>query len=107
MKNTKDYSELIRERINYLNKGNSLEVAVEGRYTNLIIRKSDGFMYMRLDKANQYNAPLSLESYGYLDKPNAIIAELVKKFGFKSSDNDLEDIVTLTAPMKERHCIAW
>jgi hypothetical protein len=85
---------------------NELSLAVEGRFTNLRIWKSKDKVYMRLDRANQYSAPLSEKSFGYLNNPPAEIKELLK-FGFESSIENIPAIIELTKNLKERQCISW
>ena len=67
----------IEERITSINKGNTLELAIEGKFTNLRIwtgrskSVSEGgvvdTVYIRLDRANQYSVPLRNETFAYLE----------------------------------------
>ena len=83
-----------------------LSLKVEGKFTNLRIWISDGGIYMRLDRANQYSAPLCEKSYNYLEKDNKIIKEL-SNMGFPTNINNLKKIEGLIACMEQRDCIAW
>ncbi len=94
-----------------------LEFAVEGKYTNLRVWCGhDGpqshkhlidTVFMRLDRANHYSAPLQPDSYKYLEKPNLIIRGLAYKFGFKSPISDAEEILSSLQTLNHRACIAW
>lgn len=104
------------ERLQYLKDGKTLSLAVEGKYTNIRIWfgrlhapvNPDNTMcvYMRLDCANQYSAPISDKSFAYLNNPDTPVKELVQ-FGFPANAEHLETIVRITKDMKERECIAW
>lgn len=105
------------KRLSDLRKGYEVSLAIEGKYTNLRIwtgRDENGkhppenhdTVFMRLDRANHYSAPLSSESYSYLEKPNEVIDKLLK-FGFKCDINSVHNIIELTLSLKERACIAW
>ncbi len=95
----------------------SLELAIEGRFTNLIIWVSDEKcmaegggdkkVYMRLDCANQYNVPLSENKVlNYLEKPTEAMKSLIK-FGFISNIECLDEILEITKDMVIRPCISW
>ncbi len=107
----------ISDRLGKLILGNEISLAVEGRFTNLRIwtgKDTNGkhtfdqhdTVYMRLDRANQFSAPLSETSFGYLETQQETIKELLK-FGFKSSLSNLTEILELTKKMKYRDCIEW
>lgn len=106
----------LEERINHVLGGNELSLAIEGRYTNLRIWKSrlhpkfnpddsDG-VYMRLDRANQYSAPLSPETLKYIENENSPVHQLAE-FGFPTSIENLRKILEITENMPIRECIAW
>ena len=94
----------------------NLELAVEGRFTNLQIWISnekcmaegggDKKIFMRLDCANHYSAPLREDSANYLEKPHQAITKLLK-FGFISSIECLDEILEITKDMVIRPCISW
>jgi len=94
----------------------SLELAIEGRFTNLIIWVSDEKclaegggdkkIYMRLDCANHYSAPLREETANYLEKPHEAITKLLK-YGFISDIECLDEILEITKDMVIRPCISW
>lgn len=101
-------------RLEQLNKGNELWLAIEGRFTNLRIWKSrihpkvnpdntEG-IYMRLDCAKQYSVPLSKETFAYLQNPHPALKELVK-FYFPTSVDNLQEILEITKDLIIRHNI--
>lgn len=105
------------ERIEAINKGFELWLAVEGRHTNLRIWKSRLYpkvnpdntegIFMRLDKANAYSAPLSEKTAKYLVTDNEIINKL-SKFTFPTSIDNLQNILDLTKDMSiRRDIVAW
>ena len=112
MENLKTY----QERLSHINKNKQLTLAVEGKSTNLIIRissskpKVESFVidtvYMRLDRFQAYFACLNEGSYNYLEKENSVIKSLLQ-FGFSTSLSNLETILTLTMPLKQRELINW
>lgn len=97
------------QRKKTLLKRYELELAIEGRFTNLRIWLSkDEKIRFRLDKANSYSAPLKDETVRYLNKHNPIITTLNERFGFDGATiNDIDTIVELTKEMKLRPCIQW
>ncbi len=107
----------ISERLKRLKDGNTLTLAIEGRFTNLVIwtgKDANGkhepsthdTIYMRLDRANQYNATLSEETFKYLDNAETPVKDLVQ-FGFKSSIENLAEILEITKSMKYRELVEW
>lgn len=83
-----------------------LHLAVEGRFTNLRIWTDDTSVYMRLDKLNDYSAPLNEESVKYLHSNNKAIDRLLA-YGFKSSIDNLQNILDITAKLPYRMCNEW
>jgi hypothetical protein len=122
----KDFTEVIATRLRRFNEGNEIQLAIEGRFTNLRIWKSnnkieresiynpvaesapisDAKVYMRLDRANQYSVPLNQETIGYLEKEHPIIKELLQ-FGFESDVTNIDKVLEITAPLKDRAIIIW
>jgi hypothetical protein len=122
----KDFTEVIATRLRRFNEGSEIQLAIEGRFTNLRIWKtvrtikrnsiynpvtelepiSDGKVYMRLDKAKQFSVPLEERTVAYLEKEHPIIAELLQ-FGFESDVQNIERILEITAPLKDRNIIIW
>lgn len=93
-----------------LNGNGEVELAIEGRTTNLRIwsTKHDNNIYMRLDKYNNYSACLSDKSVDYLDKPHPAVIKLNELFGFNgATKDDIETIVEITKKMVYRECIEW
>ena len=107
----------LEDRVKAINSGQELWLAIEGRYTNLRIWKSrlhapinpdntEG-IFMRLDKANNYSTPLSVETHGYLDNQNSPVSQLVK-FDFPTSIDNLNEILEITKNMIiRRDIVAW
>jgi len=106
----------IEQRISCLN-GGQLTLGIEGRFTNLRIwtgcnkagrhpRSEHTEVWMRLDCANQYNAPLNDETYKYLDDKDKVIEKLLK-FGFMSPISNLDEILEITKDLKWRELVAW
>lgn len=95
----------IDERIKHINDGCDLWLAIEGRYTNLRIWKgrlhapihndNTQGIYMRLDRANQYSVPLSVETLNYLENEKSCVHQL-GKFSFPVSVDNLEEIINIT-----------
>jgi hypothetical protein len=97
----------IPERIKLLNEIKSeLQLAIEGKFTNLRIFTGKNSIFMRLDKCNAYSVPLHSENVMYLKKPHATIQKLLK-FGFESSISNLTEILEITKDMKYRQCCEW
>jgi hypothetical protein len=108
----------IEERKVELYKKREINLAVEGKSTNL--RLWIGFdgtvaenkinppntIFMRLDKMNEFDAPLSSDCYGYLMRENKALLELLR-FGFKSSIENLDEILKITENLKEREKNNW
>ena len=63
-------------------------------------------VYMRLDKYQQYSAPLNEETYNYLEDKEGIIKQLLP-FGFSSSIDNLERILEILKPLKETKQKDW
>lgn len=94
----------------------TLELAVEGRFTNLKIwvgdekcladGGGDKKVYMRLDCANSYSVPLEEEILSYLKNPSEAMKNLVN-FGFISDIECLDEILEITKDMCIRPCISW
>lgn len=88
-------------------KGKTLSLAVEGRYTNLLIWTRDGNLYMRLDKFKQYSIPLSEKSYQYLNLKFLKKDILKFKFGQKFTNDILVEVINITKDLKEREPLHW
>jgi len=107
----------IPERKNDLLAGNEVELAIEGRFTNLRIFASiktekrpcnDNKIRFRLDKGNQYSVPLNNETIEYLDKEHATVKKLNELFGFDSATlEDADQILEITKDMISRQSIEW
>lgn len=101
----------LEDRYNTLLNGNGeLSLAIEGRFTNLRIwsTKHDNLIYMRLDRANNYSAPLREDTLNYLDKPNNAVIKLSELFGFNGATKaDIKTIIDITKDMAYRDCIEW
>lgn len=106
----------IEERLNKLKNGSEVHLAIEGRYTNLRIFtgkdangkhhfNSHDTVYLRLDKANEYSAPLDNETINYLINISKVAPLL--EFGFKSNISNLVEILSITESFKDRDCISW
>lgn len=105
------------ERLNEIQKGNSLWLGIEGRYTNLRIWKgrvhapnnpdnTEG-IYMRLDKANAYSAPLSADSLKYIENKSSSVHKL-EKFSFPCSVESLPEILEITKDLIiRRDIVEW
>jgi hypothetical protein len=105
------------ERIKHINDGAELWLAIEGRFTNLIIWRSrihapinpdnsEG-IYMRLDKANNYSVPLSVDKLNYIENDKSCVHEL-GKFDFPTSVDNLEEIINITQKLIVRmDVVAW
>lgn len=100
---------LFNERLEFFEKykKSELVLGIEGKFTNLRIWISDGYVYMRLDRANQYSVPLSVDKVSYLEKDHPIIQKLAEEYGFKTSIDNLETIIKLTIKMKQRDLVEW
>ena len=107
----------IDERINHINDGADLWLAIEGRYTNLRIWKgrihpksnSDNTeaIYMRLDRANQYSVPLSVETLTYIENDKSCVHQL-NKFSFPTSIDNLKEIIEITESLiVRRDVVGW
>jgi len=101
----------MKNRLDTLLSGNGeLELAIEGRFTNLRIWKSkkEDIICIRIDKGKQYSVTLSDKSVGYLEKPNEAVTKLNKLYGFNGARvKDILNIIEITKGMKLRQCIAW
>lgn len=105
------------ERKNQLLAGNEVELAIEGRFTNLRIFASiktdkrpmnDNKVRFRLDRANQYSAPLKDDSVAYLDKEHSAINKLNELYGFEGATlEDVDAILEIVKDMKTRPCVEW
>jgi hypothetical protein len=111
------FNTTLQERLDKLFAGNELCLAIEDRDTNLRIwigsdeagkhnPKDADTVFMRLDKADNYSATLSEESHAYLNNQDTPVKDLIK-FGFKSSINNLHEILNTTIQMPERDLAAW
>ena len=105
------------ERVKDVNNGYELWLGIEGRYTNLRIWKSrlnpvfnrDGSInpdksegiFMRLDKAHSYSAPVSEKTLGYIQDEKSIVHKLAK-FEFPTSVENLNEIIEITKSLKIR-----
>lgn len=105
MKDTLEYRKNL-----LLNNIDEVELAIEGRTTNLRIftSKHDKKICFRLDKYNNYGAPLCAETLLYLDKPHPIVTKLNELYGFnRATIEDIDTILELTKDMKFRECLLW
>jgi hypothetical protein len=110
MKKTKLSDSLSNRKDTLLNGTGEVELAIEGRFTNLRIwrSKNDVHIYMRLDRANHYSTPLSDDSIGYLDKSHPVITKLNELYGFnRATIDDIDNIIQLTKDMVFRACVEW
>ncbi len=107
----------INERLHHIRQGNELSLAIEGRFTNIRIwsgKNANGVynpnehdtIFIRLDCAHQYSAPLSDKSYNYLKLPNKTIEQLLI-FGFTCDISNLETILSITKDLKYRQLTQW
>ena len=100
----------IQNRKNTLLAFNEVELAIEGRFTNLriFLCNKDNKVRFRLDKYNQYSCPLSNESVAYLDRDNEVVSQLNRLYGFeKATIEDIDTILELTSKMVNRPCLSW
>lgn len=96
-----------------LKKSKKIELAVEGKYTNIIIwledkGRYDG-IYIRLDKGKQYSVPL-YNNIKYLETDNALNNKnLIKlsEMGFPIDLSKLDEVCELIKNFKKRNCIEW
>jgi hypothetical protein len=110
MKKTNIVDSLDYRKDKLLNGSGEVELAIEGKFTNLRIwsTKHDNNIYMRLDRANQYSAPLSNDTINYLDKPHPAVNKLNELFGFNgATKDDIDTIIEITKKMVYRQCIVW
>ena len=98
----------IKERKELLLSGKDLSLAIEGRYTNLKCWLSDGIIYFRIDRYNQYFVTLDDEFIQYLNKPHKAVTELNKLYGFNGATiEDVDNILEITKDMKYREIMPW
>jgi hypothetical protein len=105
------------ERKKTLLEGNEIELAIEGRFTNLRIFASipkesrplnDGKVRFRLDRANQYSVPLKDDTIVYLEKEHAAISKLNELYGFEGATlEDIDNILEIVKDMVSRQCVEW
>jgi hypothetical protein len=107
----------VDERIKFVNEGYELWLGIEGRYTNLRIWKSrlhakvnpentEG-IFMRLDKANSYSAPVNENNLGYIQDEKSVVHKLAK-FEFPTSVENLNEIIEITKSLKiRRDIVEW
>ena len=110
------YQRTVEQRLEEINKGYTLELAIEDRFTNLRIWKSrihapinpdnTEAIYMRLDRCNCYSVPLSVDTHKYLENSETPVKELTK-FSFPTSIDNLNEIIEITKGMVVRHCKEW
>lgn len=112
-----NYTDIIKERLSILESEKELQLAIEGRTTNLRIFtgknengkysfKEHNTVYLRLDKFQNYSAPLKEDTFNYLENKDTPVKQLLK-FGFSSSINNLPEILEITKGMKIRECLQW
>lgn len=105
------------ERKTKINEGYELWLGIEERFTNLRIWKSrihpkinpdnTEAIYMRLDKANAYSAPLSKETLKYINDETSPV-HLLSKFDFPTSVENLDEILTIVEKLKVRtNVVQW
>ena len=100
----------ILKRKETLLKGSKISLAVEERFTNLIIwiGKKEDAIYMRLDKANNYSVPFKKERLDYLNKEHKTLKELLEFFVFgETSVSEIDKVLEITKDMKYRECVSW
>ena len=93
-----------------LNSFSEISLAIEDRFTNLRIwlGKKDGKIYIRLDKANNYSTPLSLDRINYLNNEHKAINKLLKFYVFGETEIDqIDKVLDITKNMDYRECIVW
>ena len=94
-----------------------LWLGIEGKYTNLRIWKgrihpknnSDDTeaIYMRLDKANAYSAPLYKESLQYIENKKSCVYQLAK-FECPTALETLDEILEITKGLSIRkNIVVW
>jgi len=98
------------ERKDHILNRNDLVLAIEGRFTNLLIYKGskDNTVHLRLDKAFNYWAHLSTERLKYLEKDHPVIETLNALYGgCDATTDDLDNILIITKNMKNRSLVQW
>ncbi len=98
------------ERKDHILKRGTLTLAIEGRFTNLLIYKGSkcNNVFFRLDKAYNYWASLCTERLQYLEKDHPVIETLNSLYGFcNATIDDLDNILIITKNMKNRDLIEW
>lgn len=104
-----DELDTIEKRKEYILKYNELNLLIKGEgYTNLRIlpSKKDNIIYFRIDKAGNFDYPMSEIKYLENDHPELNI--LCDKYGFdKATIDDIDDILEITKDMKETKKHTW
>jgi hypothetical protein len=107
----------MEEKIDIINSGQELWLAIEGGFTNLRIWKArihpkinpdniEG-IYMRLDKANEYSVPLSENTVNYINNEDSPVYKLAK-FTFPTSVDNLDEILEITKKLPIRkNIVNW
>ncbi len=102
----KDKPTKLDNRRDIIESGKELQLAVEGRDTNLRIWKSSDGIYMRLDIYKQTSAPLNDKTVRMVDDTKSPIYKLAG-LGFPTAKSNLDKILRLTANMRERKVKGW
>ena len=109
--------ESIDERVAIINNGTTLWLGIEGKTTNLRIWKdrlhakcnpdnTEG-IYVRLEKANEYSTPLSVEKLNYIENDKSPVHQL-GKFDFPTNVENLNEIIELTLKLTIRkNIVSW
>jgi len=97
----------VNKRMAVLSQGKELQLAIEGKGTNLRIWTRGESVLMRLDIYKQSSVPLHTSACDYLEKPNDVIYKLAHGFGFTSSVNNVSRILEITKGLKERAVKEW
>lgn len=103
----------IIERKQYLEAGNELQLAIEGKDTNLRIWVSntgnggegEKAVFIRLDQFEAYSCPLNLETVQRVENP--AIHNLAKWYTFPCSLSDLDRVMGIVGKLKERKVKPW
>lgn len=102
----------MEKRKEVLLNGGRIVLAIEGRYTNLVISPNckNGFCF-RVDKLKEYNAPLP-KAIDYIENRDLYsfkaVSELSERWGFDNSTlDDLDEILEITKNMQERKMLDW
>ena len=100
-------------RLEILLSEKELQLAIEGRYTNLRIWYSThnltkNEIFFRLDCYKQYSTPIA-HGIDYLHKEHEALTTLMKEYEFAQMVTiaDLNRIIEITIGMKQRKVLPW